>query len=172
MTITTVIITKNSNNDKIAMAFTGTSYADLKAQSAEVAATLVDRLVGKTDKVNGKVVTAEDAQQAVKEELETLNKEDNNGGVFWATSKGDGIIEHNKTGAQYFQGACVKTIVLEQGDEPKAKKARGSRNGVTLAKKVLRKLLPTSQWKMAKLVDGSERFDGVDAVQKWAALQG
>ena len=172
MTITTVIITKNSNNDKIAMAFTGATYSDLKAQSAELASTLVDRLIGKTDKVNGKVVTAEDAAQAVSEEVASLSKEDNDGGVFWATSKGNGIIEHNKTGVQYFQGACVKTIVLEQGDEPKAKKARGSRNGVTLAKKVLRKLLPTAQWKMAKLVDGSERFDGAAAVDMWATLQG
>jgi len=172
MTITTVIITKNNNGDKIAMAFTSDSYADLKAQSADLATTLVDRLVGKTDKVNGKVVTAEDAEQAVAEEIASLTKEDNNGGVFWATSVGNGIIEHNKTGAQYFQGACAGTIVLEQGDERKTKNARGSRNGVTLAKKTLRKMLPTSQWKMAKLIDGAERFDGQDAVAKWASLQG
>ena len=172
MTISTVIITKNSNNSTIAMAFTGDTYNTLKASSADLATTLVDRLVGKTDKVNGKVVTAEDAQQAVSEEIASLTKEDNNGGVFWATSKGNGIIEHNKTGVQYFQGACVKTIIIEKGDEPKAKKARGSRNGVTLAKKALRKMLPTAQWKMAKLVDGSQRFDGADAVAMWATLQG
>ena len=172
MTISTVIITRNSNNDKIAMAFTGATYSDLKAQSADLAATLVDRLVGKTDKVNGKVVSEEDAQQAVSEEIASLTKEDNDGGVFWATSVGNGVIEHNKTGVQYFQGACVQTIVLEKGDEPKASKPRGSRNGVTLAKKALRKMLPTAQWKMAKLVDGSERFDGAAAVDMWASLQG
>jgi len=172
MTISTVIITRNSNNDKIAMAFTGSSYSDLKAQSATLASTLVDMLVGKTDKVNGKVVSADDAQQAVNEEIASLTKEDNNGGVAWATSVGNGVIEHNKTGVQYFQGACIKTIIIEKGDEPKAKKARGSRNGVTLAKKALRKMLPTAQWKMAKLVDGSERFDGADAVEMWDSLQG
>ena len=61
MTISTVIITRNSNNDKIAMAFTGATYSELKAQSADLASTLVDMLVGKTDKVNGKVVSEEDA---------------------------------------------------------------------------------------------------------------
>lgn len=164
----TLIITTNSNNDKIATLFTKATYGDLKAQSATLASTLVDRLVGKTDKVNGKTVTTEDAQQAINEIVESL--ESDNGSVSWATQVTTNIIAHNKTGQQYFQGAAVGTVIIEKGDEPKAKKARGSRNGVTLAKKIARKMLPTSSWKMVKLLDDSQVIKGDEAIEMWEDL--
>ena len=166
----TLIITTNSNNDKIATLFTTVTYGDLKAQSADMAATLVDRLVGKTDKVNGKTVTTEDAQQAINEIVESLNDDSDNGSVSWATQVTANIIAHNKTGQQYYQGAAVGTVIIEKGDEPKAKKARGSRNGVTLAKKIARKMLPTSSWKMVKLLDDSQVITGDKAIAMWEDL--
>tara|TARA_R110002153_G_scaffold33326_1_gene100608 strand:- start:7803 stop:8342 length:540 start_codon:yes stop_codon:yes gene_type:complete len=166
--MTTLIITTNSNNDKIATLFTKATYGDLRLQSKDMAITLVDRLIGKTDKVNGKVVTSDDAQQAINEIVESLDND--TGAVKWATQITANVIVHSKTGQQYYQGAMVGTVILEKGDAPKAKNSRGSRNGVTLAKKIARKMLPTSSWKMVKLLDDSQVIKGDKAIAMWEGL--
>ena len=82
---------------------------------------------------------------------------------------GNGIIRHAKKGTEYLQGAAVGSIVISENPDKKVSKPRGSRNGVTLAKKALRKALPVSSWKMVNLT-GATRYDGDAALAEWQRL--
>ena len=165
-----LIITQNSSNDKIAVLFDlSVSYADHKQECAELAPSLEAALVGKADKVSGKVVSAEDAAAAVAKVVAAANNEGDTGAASWATSVGNGIIVHNTKGTEYLQGRAVASIIIEEAAEKKAKKARGSRSGATLANKLIGKMLP--KWKMTKLEAGYIRFNGQAAVESFEALK-
>jgi len=165
-----LIITTNSQNDKIAVLFDlSVDYAAHKAECAALAPSLEASLVGKADKVNGKTVSAEDAAAAVAKVVAAANNEADTGAARWATSVGNGIIVHNTKGTEYLQGRAIASIVIEEAAEKKEKKARGSRSGATLANKLIASMLP--KWKMTKLEAGYIRFNGQAAVENFEALK-
>ena len=163
-----LIITNNSKGDKIAVLFDlSVSYADHKAECAQLAPSLFSSILGSVDKVNGKVVSAEDAEQAVNKVVEAVNNEADTGVASWAVSVGGGIIRHAKKGTEYLQGRAVASIVIEEATDKKVSKPRGSRNGATLANKEIAKCLP--KWRMVSLASAT-RYDGAEAQEMFQKL--
>lgn len=148
------IITTNSKSEKIAVLLDlSKSFADLKKENIEIVESLKDSLVGKTDSISNVVVTEEDAQAAVDA---IINPQPSKRAplVFNATEVNN-IPALERKGSTYVAGVSVEKTIKITSVESTGKK-RGSRNGLTLAKKLLGYKLPTSTWRQVKLSDDSQ----------------
>ena len=96
-----------------------------------------------------------------------------NSALGWAeatTHEGIKAIRHTRTQKVYIQGYAVGSKTIEwDSNRPAEKKTRGSRNGVTAAKKELRKL--AAQWRMSGINDESIIYTGETAKSLLEAIQ-
>jgi hypothetical protein len=159
------IITTNSKSEKIAVLLDlSKSFADLKAQNIQVVESLKDSLVGKTDSVSNVVVTEEDAQAAVEAIINPQPSK--RAPLTYNPTSVAGIPALERKGSIYVAGVSVEKTIKITSVESTSKK-RGSRNGLTLAKKLLGYQLPTAAWRQVKLSEdaqielGRELFDSV-----------
>ena len=171
-----LVITTDSKGQKIAVLFDlSKSWGEVKANSAEQMQTklfsdlLFAQLKDATDS-KGNRATAEDISEAMRLEWDSLNTERKGSGKGWAVKLGDHMLHHRTKGTMFMQGIALDTLVIE-AVESAPKKVRGSRNGVTLARKAVRSLLPVALWKMVSLTN-AQIFSGMEAVEKWNELQG
>tara|TARA_R100000426_G_scaffold54484_1_gene39159 strand:+ start:630 stop:1124 length:495 start_codon:yes stop_codon:yes gene_type:complete len=159
------IITKNSKSETIAVLLDlSKSFADLKAENVAIVESLKDSLIGKTDSISNVEVSEQDAQAAIDSVLHPAPSK-RKPLVFNPTSVA-GIPALERNGSVYIAGVSVEKTVKITTVESTSKK-RGSRNGLTLAKKLLGYKLPTSAWRQVKLSEdaqielGRDLFDSV-----------
>ncbi len=122
-------------------------------------------------------VSEEDLIQAKQEQRVSWAKavaSSADGGVAWASRteyQGLRAIQHNGNGNVYVQGYAVMSKTIEyDANRPAPKKTRGSRNGVTAAKKELRKL--ADGWRMSAVSEGTMIYTGETAEALYNAAQG
>jgi len=159
------IITTNSKSEKIACLLDlSKSFADLKKENVEVVESLKDSLVGKKDSISNVEVSEADAIAAVDSILNPQPSKRKP--LVYNETSVNNIPALERNGSVYIAGVSVEKTIKITSVESTSKK-RGSRNGLTLAKKLLGYQLPTSTWRQIKLADdaqielGRDLFDSV-----------